>query len=153
MRHYPTNSPEAMARIVAVALLADGAIDPAEMSVVERRHIVEAIGIGRERFDRVLADYCDDYLANVQRMPYGQFRLDAQTITLLLDEIRAPELQQKVLRAMLDIVNADRCLGGDEAVIVAQAMRQWDIELHQIADTSIPALRYGPLHRAEHLAA
>lgn len=153
MRHYPTNSPEAMARIVAVALLADGAIDPAEMSVLERRHVVEAIGIGRERFDRVLADYCDDYVANVQRMPYGQFRHDAQTIALLLDEIRAPELQQKVLRAMLDIVNADRCLGGDEAVIVAQAMRQWDIELHQVADTSLPALRYGPQRRAERLAA
>lgn len=153
MRHYLTNSPEAMARIVAVALLADGAIDPAEMSVLERRDVIGAIGIGRERFDRVLADYCEDYLASVQSMPYGHFRHDEQTIALLLDEIRAPELPRKVLRAMLDVVNADRCLGGDEAVVVARAMRQWDIELHEVADTSVPALRYGPAHRAERLAA
>ena len=71
-------------------------------------------------------------------MPNGQLELDSGTMSLLLDEIRDPALQRKIVRAILDIVNADRCLTGGEAGLVAQALRHWDIELHEVSDTSIP---------------
>ena len=35
MRHYPSDSPEAMTRVVALALLANGAIDPGELEVLK----------------------------------------------------------------------------------------------------------------------
>jgi len=31
MRHYPTNSPEALARVVAIAMMVDGAIDSTQI--------------------------------------------------------------------------------------------------------------------------
>ncbi len=37
MRTYPTNSPEAAARIVALALLADGHLSLIEIDALERR--------------------------------------------------------------------------------------------------------------------
>ena len=62
-------------------------------------------------------------------------------IGLLLDEIRDPQLQKKALRAMLDIVNANRCLTGNEASLIAQALKQWEIALYEVSDTSIPSHR------------
>ncbi|MGB8544546.1 MAG: hypothetical protein WCD32_04400, partial [Azonexus sp.] len=75
------------------------------------------------------------------RLPSGQFELDAVNIGLLLDEIRDPLLQKKALRAMLDIVNADRCLTGREAGLIAQALKHWGIDLYEVSDTSIPSHR------------
>ena len=51
----------------------------------------------------------------------------------LLNEILDPLLQRKVLRAMLDIVNADGCLAGGEAVLVSQAMKLWAIDLYEVS--------------------
>jgi len=123
MRHYTTNSPEAMGRAVAIALMADGAIDSGELITLERQDIINRIGLEADRFSKVLSDYCEDILISAHRLPNGQLELDSHTIGLLLDEIRDPVLQKKVVRAMLDIVNADRRLTGGEAGLVAQALR------------------------------
>lgn len=141
MRHYTTNSPEAMGRAVAIALMADGAIDSGELITLERQDIVNRIGLEADLFSKVLSDYCEDILISAHRLPNGQLELDSHTIGLLLDEIRDPVLQKKVVRAMLDIVNADRRLTGGEAGLVAQALRLWDIELYEVRDTSIPCHR------------
>lgn len=141
MRHYTTNSPEAMGRAVAIALMADGAIDSGELITLERQDIINRIGLEADRFSKVLSDYCEDILISAHRLPNGQLELDSHTIGLLLDEIRDPVLQKKVVRAMLDIVNADRRLTGGEASLVAQALRLWDIELYEVRDTSIPCHR------------
>ncbi|HRH13639.1 MAG TPA: TerB family tellurite resistance protein [Azonexus sp.] len=141
MRHYTTNSPEAMGRAVAIALMADGAIDSGELITLERQDIINRIGLEADRFSKVLSDYCEDILISAHRLPNGQLELDSHTIGLLLDEIRDPVLQKKVVRAMLDIVNADRRLTGGEAGLVAQALRLWDIELYEVRDTSIPCHR------------
>ena len=47
----------------------------------------------------------------------------------------------QALRSMLDVVNADRCLTGSEASLIAQALRQWEIALYEISDTTIPSHR------------
>lgn len=141
MRHYTTNSPEAMGRAISIALMADGAIDSGELITLERQDIINRIGLEADGFSKILSDYCEDLLISAHRLPNGQLELDSHTIGLLLDEIRDPVLQKKVVRAMLDVVNADRRLTGSEAGLVAQALRLWDIELYEVRDTSIPCHR------------
>lgn len=141
MRQYPANSPEALARIVAIAMMADGAIDASELKSLERHDIIGRIGLEPENFDRVFYEYYADLSTSAHRLPSGQFELDDSTISLLLDEIRDPDLQKKALRSMLDVVNADRCLTGSEASLIAQALRQWEIALYEISDTTIPSHR------------
>jgi uncharacterized tellurite resistance protein B-like protein len=141
MRHYPANSPEALARVVAIAMMADGAIDSSELKSLERHDIINRLGLDHERFDQVFYEYYEDLLSCAHRLPSGQFELDAVNIGLLLDEIRDPLLQKKALRAMLDIVNADRCLTGREAGLIAQALKHWGIDLYEVSDTSIPSHR------------
>jgi hypothetical protein len=142
MRHYPTNSPESLARVVAIAMMADGAIDSSELKSLERHDIVKRLGLDNDRFDRVFYEYYADLSISADRLPSGQFELDATNIGLLLDEIRDPQLQKKALRAMLDIVNADRRLTGSEASLIAQALKRWEIDLYEVSDNSIPSHRW-----------
>lgn len=151
MRHYPTNSPEAIGRVLAIAMMADGAVDSSELAALEKKEIINRIGLDPERFDRMFYEYYEDLLSSARRVPSGQLELDGATIGLLFDEIRDPELQKLALRSMLDIVNADRQLSGSEAVLVAQAFRHWQIERYEVADTSVsnhhlPLIRTAEIH-------
>ena len=151
MRHYPTNSPEAIGRVLAIAMMADGAIDSSELAALEKKEIINKIGLDPERFDRMFYEYYEDLLASARRVPSGQLELDGATIGLLFDEIRDPELQKLALRSMLDIVNADCQLNGSEAVLVAQAFRHWQIERYEVPDTSVsnhhlPLIRTAEIH-------
>lgn len=139
MRHYPSDSPEATGRIIALALLADGAIDLSELESMEHHDIVNHLGLDQERFDKVVHRFCEDMLLYAHRTSSGQLELDQEAITLLLADIRNPQLQKKLLRAMLDVVNADGRLAGGEAVLVSQAMKLWEIDLYEVSH--VPTLR------------
>ncbi|MBS1142486.1 MAG: hypothetical protein H6R13_3939 [Proteobacteria bacterium] len=141
MRHYPSNSPEAMGRLVALTLMADGAIDASELKQLDHKDTIRRLGLNESSFDILIHELCDDMLTSAQRTPAGQLELDVEHIDLLLAEVGHPLLQKQVLRMMLDIVNADHKLSGSEAVLVAEAMKFWGIDLHEVADSSIPSLR------------
>lgn len=152
MRHYPSDSPEAMGRLVALTLMADGAIDASELKMLDHTDTIRRLGLDEERFDRIIHELCDDMLTSAHRTVAGHLELDVASIDLLLAEVQHPLLQKQVLRMMLDIVNADRELAGGEAVLVAAAMKFWDIDLHEVADSAVPAFslrarrRHAPAH-------
>lgn len=130
-----------MGRLVALTLMADGAIDASELKQLDNKDIIRRLGLSEANFDKLIHELCDDMLTSAQRTPAGQLELDAEYIDLLLAEVQHPRMQKQLLRMMLDIVNADRKLSGGEAVLVAEAMKFWGIDLHEVADCSIPSLR------------
>ena len=142
MRKYLNDSPEAAARIVALALMADGNVDRRETQLLERHGALDRLGVAHDQFDKIFYEFCEDMLTSAYRLASGQLELDTQTIINLLSEIRDPALQKKTLHIMLDVVNADHRLTAGEALLVAQALRQWDIELHEVFDVGIPHHRY-----------
>lgn len=87
MRKYTNNSPEAGARIVALALMADGAIDRSEVLLLERQNVLARLGLDNEQFDSIYYEYSTDMLANAQRHASGLLELDKRGIKALLDEI------------------------------------------------------------------
>ena len=143
MRHYPSNSPQATARVLALALMADGAIDATELSVLQQRDLLGRLGLGEDDFDRVMHEFCDDLLMSGARTASGQLVLGGETVGALLAEVQDPVLRRRLLRAVLDIVNADGSLEGGEALLVSRALKDWDLTLKDVADTA-PA---GPGHR------
>lgn len=134
MRHYPSDSVEAVARVVSLALLADGGLDNSELRTLERNEILERLQIGDDTFDRVLHEFCDDVLLTARAPNVGQIELDSEAIDGLLSDVRSPALQKQTLRAILDIVAADQCLNGGEAVLVSRAMSRWQLDLCELAD-------------------
>lgn len=138
MRNYRPDSPQAMGRIVALTLMADGAIDPSETRILERQAIIVRLGLSEEAFDKLFYEFCEDMLSSANRSRSGQLELDPENVSLLLDDIRDPKLQVELIRFILDIVNADRCLTGSEATLVAQALTRWQLNLHETAESAIP---------------
>ncbi|MDS4055664.1 hypothetical protein [Accumulibacter sp.] len=150
MRHYTTDSPEAMSRIVALALLADGALDPREIESLDRQAILDKLGISHATLDRVTHEFCNDLLQCARSPNVGQIELDRDLVEHLLDDIRAPEKQQQALAAIVEITEADGCLNGGEAILISEAMSRWGLELQHVARTVVlRAQRGAQRHRAQ----
>ena len=129
-REYPVDSPQAAARILALALLADGAIDPSELSALARRSTLQRLGITEQVFDEVIHDLCADLLIDSRSRStiFGDFVLGRDALRRILGDIDEPGLQHKLLRGVLDIVHADGELAGGEAVLLSVAAECWDID-------------------------
>jgi hypothetical protein len=64
MRHYPSDSPEAMGRLVALTLLADGAIDASELKQLDHTDTIRRLGLNEASFDTVIHELCNDLLTS-----------------------------------------------------------------------------------------
>lgn len=138
MRKYTHNSPEAGARVVALALMADGSVDRSETLLLERQNVIAQLGLDNEQFDAIYYEYCTDMLASAQRNASGGLELDKPAVKALLDEISDPVLQKTILRIMLDIVDADHRLTAGEASLIALAQERWDMDLCGMTESSVP---------------
>ena len=128
MRHYPSDSPQAMARLVVLALLADGIIDTSELDQLDDKRTIASLGLDSASFDEVFYGFCADMLRTRQRMTTDRLDLDEDTIGRMLDEVRDPLLRKTTLRAMMDIVHADRHLAPGEAELIARTLKRWSID-------------------------
>ncbi|MBL8487004.1 MAG: hypothetical protein JNK22_07965, partial [Rhodocyclaceae bacterium] len=78
LRAYPPDSPRAMARLVALAMLADGRLEERELAALDRRGVLTALGITRADFNQVLFDLCQDLAALPDRR--GAYFLSATVL-------------------------------------------------------------------------
>ena len=60
MKKYAPNSPEALARILAMFMITDGNMDPREIETLENLHVYELLNLSRKDFIKVLVEYCND---------------------------------------------------------------------------------------------
>ena len=153
MRHYPSDSPQAMARLVVLALLADGIIDTSELDLLDDKRTIASLGLDSASFDDVFYGFCADMLRTGQRMTSDRLDLDEDTIDRMFDEVRNPLLQKNTLRAMTDIVHADRQLAAGETALIARARKRWAIDLDRISAVSMGGNRLSPRNPQRPLAA
>lgn len=127
MRAYPTDSPRAAARVLAVAMLADGHISSAELGVAARRDAYNSLGLAPAELEAVLHDFCHDLLATRRLADGSTCTVDAATLSALLGEVQDATLQRTVIRLCSDIMNSDAHLADGEATMLATALDQWII--------------------------
>lgn len=126
-RSYPMDSPQAAARILALALLADGTIQLSELSSLSRRGTLQRLGITEAALDAVIHELCSDLLAGGVANS-GYLVVGRDVLRKLLGDIGDPALQRSLLRGVLDIVHADGELAGGEAVLLSVAADCWNID-------------------------
>lgn len=141
MRHYPANSPQALARIVAAAVLADGGLDKHELDALDRADVAGKIGMDRQDLDRIVHEFCDDMQVASLRDHGGNLALDRAGIDALLADVSAPDAQIKVLGILLDIAAADGRLTHSELTLVSQAMTRWGLALQLLSSHREPVHR------------
>jgi hypothetical protein len=125
MRSYPRNSPEAAARIVALALLADGHLSRSELDLLEQRKAARALGLAHDGLHRVLHTLCDDLLAGADQNWADACKVDPDTLSQLLNEVDDAALQLKVMRLCVDVVNADQHVAEGESVVLSAVLDHW----------------------------
>lgn len=133
MRHYPRNSPESAARIVALVLISDGHVCRSEIEALQRLQIEPELGLPPGAFAQVIQTLCEDLLASAYAGGSMVCSVDPASLATLLSEVDEPALQGKVLRLASAAAEADQHLAEAEALIVAAARQQW-----RIADPARP---------------
>jgi tellurite resistance protein len=125
MRAYPTNSPQAAARIVALTLVADGYVSSAELDALERVDAFRRLGITRPEMHLVLRDFCEDLLQEHQSAWTDACLMGRETIAQLLVEVDDPPLREAVLQVCVAVAEADGHVADGESLVLVSAAEQW----------------------------
>ncbi|WP_051282084.1 TerB family tellurite resistance protein [Azovibrio restrictus] len=123
LRAYPINSASAKARLVVLALLADGRLDECELEVLNRRGSFAALGISREGFVQVLHEFC----ADVSRLAGGaaDWRVSPDLLAGLFAEVTEVEARYAVLRLIISVISSDGHLARGEERLFLGALDAW----------------------------
>jgi uncharacterized tellurite resistance protein B-like protein len=127
MRSYPTDSPRAAARIVALTMLADGHLAQAELDALERCGAHHALGLSRDALHGVLHALCEDLLSGAHLNWGDACRVDGRTLAQLMAEVADPALRLRVLQLCLKIVQADGAVEDGEALMLRAAVEHWGL--------------------------
>jgi len=127
MRTYPRNSPRAAARIVALTLVADGHLSPAELAVLDELRAHQQLGLPRSALHEVVHAFCEDLLLAMD-MSWGDVcRIDDATLAQLFAEVDDPLLRERVLRLCVAVADADAHLADGEALVLGAAAVHWGL--------------------------
>lgn len=140
MRTYPLNSPHAAARILALALVADGHLCKAELDQLRIQGAAERLGLGDAELQAVTHTFCEDLLATSQGSWEAACQVDDATLRSLLAEVDDPALRLAVLELCLSIVQADDHVADGESLVLATLVEQWGLQ-HQLFVSSATAQR------------
>lgn len=125
MRPYPTNSPQAIARIVALGMLIDGVADETEYRLIEQDASLRALGIDSGQIDAVIRECYEDLELGGSMTHTLDQRLSAAELARILGEVTYPYLQQSLLRSMMRIAVANDELSSGEARLIREALLRW----------------------------
>lgn len=125
MRTYASDSPEAVCRLLALSMIVDGHLAPSELKAMQHSAILERVGADADTFDAVVLALCEDLLARAARQGRIEVELDRRLLDSVLGDLRDPLLRMCTLKAMLDIVHADRLIDSREHLLLQRALRRW----------------------------
>ena len=127
MRSYPRNSPQATARIVALALLADGHLSTIELDVLDRLDAHTQLGLERVELHSVVHGFCEDLLSTMHLTWDDACRVDPRTMAGLMAEVDDPSLRIRVLRVCVAVVEADGHVAEGESIVLLAAVEHWGL--------------------------
>lgn len=139
LRSYPRNSAEAAARIVALALIANGRIKAVETAVLDALRAHEQLGLTRLQWHGVIHDLCTDLLGPARCGNEGC--ISTELLDRLLDEVEDNDTRRLVLRFCSAVVQADRQVDDGESFVLLAAIERWG--LHPDDHALLEPMLYG----------
>lgn len=123
MKAYPVNSPEAAARVLAMAMLADGQYSMTEIRSLDRQQAPARLGLDSETFKAVVDGFCEDLLLANGGQWTGE--LDPATRQQLMAEITDRTLQDQILQMCEGLILADGHLADGEVELLDVLSAAW----------------------------
>jgi hypothetical protein len=134
MKNYTPNSPEAMARILAMMIVTDAHIDDREIAILDRLDAYTILGLTRNEFMRVSQDYCTQLVKEAEEQGETPI-LDADRADAVIDCVDVPSRRLIVARLLLAILAADQQQRESELVLYAHILDRWNISRDEVAKT------------------
>lgn len=125
MRRYPPNSPHAAARVVALALLADGIVSRGELGSLSRFEMYQRLGLDNKTMQTVLEDFARDlYEFGVSPWDHAG-GLHPLVVQCVLDDVTDPQMRAEIYQICRDVAEADSHLSNGEQAVLQLASSQW----------------------------
>jgi uncharacterized tellurite resistance protein B-like protein len=125
MRCYPTDSPEAAARLLAMALVADGHYAISEIKALDRLSAPARLGLTPEAFKQVIDHFCEDLLLASHGEWLGSAAIDAVTRSRLFGEVQNAALGAEVRALCEAVMLSDGHLADGETALLDELARAW----------------------------
>lgn len=121
---YPVNSAVAAARIVALALIANGRIKSVEVATLDAVDAPALLGLDRAQWHRVIRTLCVDLLrAGVDQRE----ALSASSLHEVLDDVTDPSLRKVCAALSVAVIHADCLVDGAELALLEAMQDRWGI--------------------------
>jgi len=131
MKTYPADSPEAMARVLAMVMLADARLDDRELQALERLDLLRLIGLTREQFSQVVKDFCDELLA--AGTAGGKINLmDKARIDAIVDGVQDERKRTDAASMALILMKADQQFHDAELALLRYTLGRWGLSLDEL---------------------
>lgn len=123
MKTYPVNSPEAAARVLAMAMVADGQYSMTEMRALDRQQAPALLGLTPQAFKAVVDDFCQELL----QAGGGQWTgmVDTAIRQQLMSEITDRDLQDQILHQCEGLMLSDGHLADGEVELMDALGAAW----------------------------
>lgn len=138
MKNYPTDSPEAMARVLAMTMITDARLDDSELEVMDHLFLYRVLDISKTDFSQVVKDYCDDLLAGGATGAKVSL-MDEARIDAVIDCVKDPEKRLLTARMIANIIKADGHLHDAELALFRHVLERWNLSLDQLKGFVRPA--------------
>jgi uncharacterized tellurite resistance protein B-like protein len=139
-RSYPRNSPEAVARLLAMAMMTDGEVDDAEIALFDRLDLFRMIGLSRQDFAQVLSDYC----ADLRAADGAPLAADAAVVDAVIASVDDPHRRLMACAAMLSVCYADGRFDTAELSVMRHVLRRWNLTVESLQGLDVPPPRARP---------
>lgn len=123
MKAYSVNSPEAAARVLAMAMLADGQYSMTEIRALDRQQAPARLGLTPEAFKAVVDGFCEDLLLAGGGQWTGT--VDPAIREQLMAEITDRGLQDLILLQCETLMLADGHLADGEVELLDALSASW----------------------------
>lgn len=125
MRSYPVNSAQAAARLIALAVLADGHLGTSELGLLEQLNAAGRLGLTREQFNEVVRLLSEDLMTTSYSVWGSACKLDTEALRSVMAEVTDPVLQQTTLELCVAVIRADFHHADSEENLVSALAEHW----------------------------
>jgi uncharacterized tellurite resistance protein B-like protein len=125
MRTYKPDSPQAAARLIALALLADGHVSASELDALDEARLSHRLGLAPGEFRSIIRDLCEDLMVT-SHLNWGNLcRPESDVMSQLMFELRDPRIQTEVIDLCKTAMLADDHVSEHEYALLHAFSRAW----------------------------
>jgi uncharacterized tellurite resistance protein B-like protein len=126
MKTLPDDSPEALARVLAMMIVTDAELDPRELDMLEQLDAFDRIGITRERFRATAQQYCAELGSRMGDRAWLHLS-DVMLIDEILRPVQGTAQRLLVARLCAAIITADGRVHDIERLVFDHMLARWGL--------------------------